>query len=157
MNKKKLIVIFAVIAFFVIVVAAIISLFVFTREGIAVNSGTFSATASGRTFELGIHSGAANGIYNVANNTWRVSPARANGSSRVNYTFTAANLEALTVRSTNAEGNISLTLTQGDTEKTIDITSQFYKNLDMNGFESGRIRLHLVFENARDVDTLISW
>jgi hypothetical protein len=42
-------------------------------------------------------------------------------------------------------------LIQGDTERTFDITGEFNENIDMRGFEPGRIRLRLVFENAENV------
>jgi len=131
-------------------------MFAFDREGLAVNSGTF--TASGGTgFTFGVQAGGRGGISNVSNNTWRASPTRANGNSRVDYTFTDANLEAMTVRSTNTEGRISLVFSQGDVERTFDITDDFHENVDMSDFEQGRIRLRLVFDNAGNVNTLISW
>jgi hypothetical protein len=158
LNKKKLIAVIVVVALLIIGIIAAVIAVNSNRDGVAFNSGTFSTTASGRTFSLGVHTGSSNnGIYNVSNNTWRASPYRANGNSRINYAFTAANLEAMTVRSTNSEGSVSLVFTQGDIEKTLDITGEFYENIDMSGFESGRIRLRLVFENARNVDALISW
>ncbi|MDR2569773.1 MAG: hypothetical protein LBD23_05695 [Oscillospiraceae bacterium] len=163
MNRKKLIVIIMVAAIMIIGIvaasAAFISPFifdVFDREGIAFNSGTFT-TSGGTGFTFGVTPGEKGGISNVSNNTWKVSPSSANGSSRIDYTFTTANLEAMTVTSTNSEGNISLTFTQGDTERIFDIAGEFHENIDMSGFESGRIRLRLVFDNAKDVNTVVSW
>ena len=157
MNNKKVIALVAVIAVIIIGTIAAIVFFTFDREGVAFNSGSFSATSGGRTFSIGVHSRSSDGIYNVANNTWRASPARANGSSRVNYTFTATNLDNMTVRNTNTEGMVSLTFTQGDAEKTVDITGDFNENIDMSSFEPGQITLRLVFENATNVEALISW
>ena len=156
LSKKKLIAIIVVIAIVIIGIVAAIVMFAFDREGIVVNSGTF--TASGGTgFTFGVQAGGRGGISNVSNNTWRASPSRANGNSRVDYTFTAANLEAMTVRSTNSEGSMSITFIQGNIERTFDITGEFHENIDMSDFEPGRIRLRLEFENARDVDTVVSW
>ena len=157
LNKKKIIAITAVVAFVIIGIVAASGVFFLNREGVAVNSGTFSATSGSVGFTFGVGVGSRNGISNVSNNTWRATPYRANGNSRVDYTFTAANLEAMTVRSTNDEGRISLVFIQGDMERTFDITGEFYENIDMGGFVPGSIRLRLVFENARDVDTLIRW
>jgi len=158
LDKKKFTAIIILAVLLIVGIIAAILAVNFNREGVAFNSGTFSTTARGRTFSIGVHTNSSNnGIYNVSSNTWRASPYRANGNSRIYYTFTAANLEAMTVRSTNAEGSVSLTFTQGDVEKTLDITREFYENIDMRGFEPGRIRLRLVFENARNVNTLINW
>jgi len=157
MDKKKLIVLVMVAAFVVSGIVAAATVFFLNHEGLAVNSGTFSATSGGVGFTFGVQAGGRNGISNVSNNTWRATPYRANGSSRVDYTFTAANLEAMTVRSTNSEGRISLSFLQGDVERVFDITGGFYENIDISDFQPGRIRLRLGFENARDVDTFISW
>ena len=157
LNKKKLIAIIVVVAIVIIgIVIASLVLFL-NREGIVVNSGTFSATSGGTGFTFGVQAGSRNGISNVSNNTWRAIPYRANGNSRIDYTFTDTNLEAMTVKSTNSEGRISLTFIQGDMERTFDITGEFHENIDMSDFQPGRIRLRLDFENARNIDTLISW
>jgi len=156
LNRKKLIAIIVVVALVIIGIIVSVVMFAFDREGVAVNSGTFT-TSGGTGFTFGVRAGSRGGISNVSNNTWRASPSRANGSSRVDYTFTAANLEAMTVRSTNTEGNVSLTFMQGDIERTFDISGDFHENINMSDFEPGRIRLRLAFENARNIDTLISW
>jgi len=155
--NKKVIAITAVVALVIIGTVAASVVFFLNREGVAVNTGTFSATSGSVGFTFGVEAEGRNGISNVSNNTWRATPYSANGNSRVDYTFTAANLEAMTVRSTNSEGRISLEFIQGDIERTFDITGDFYENVDMNGFEPGRIRLRLVYENTRDVDVLIRW
>ncbi|MCL1883203.1 MAG: hypothetical protein FWF81_05550 [Defluviitaleaceae bacterium] len=158
LNRKKIIALTVIVAIVIIVVAVVaLAILPFNREGIAFSSGTFTSTSSGAGFTFGVQAGSRNGIYNVTDNTWRATPYRANGNSRVDYTFTAANLEAMTVESTNAEGRISLTFTQGDTERAFDVTNEFHENIDMSGFEPGRIRVRLVFENASDVNTLIRW
>ena len=157
MNKPMLIIIIVfVVTIMIIGIITALVMLSFGREGIAINSGTFTTSDDiGLTF--GVQAGIGSGITNVSNNTWRATPGRANGNSRVDYTFTAANLDAMTVSSTNAEGNILLTFAQGDLEKTFDITGEFHENVDMSVFEPGRIRLRLVFENARNIDTVINW
>ena len=122
--------------------AAIAAIFfiVFTRERIAVNSGSFTNTPN-----------------NVSDSSWRTSTSRANGSSRVDYTFSATDLEAMHVSSTNSGGRILLVLIQGDTERIFDITSEFNSNIDMNDFEPGRIRLRLEFTNAENVEIVVNW
>jgi len=158
LNKKMLIAIIVVAALVIIGIIVAAAMLFSNREGVVFNSGTFSTTSSGTTFSIGVHArDGRNGLFNVSNNSWRATPNTANGSSRVDYTFTTANLEAMTVRSTNAEGRISLIFTQGDVERTFDITRDFHENVDMSDFAPGRIRLRLEFENARNVDTLISW
>ncbi|MCL2719607.1 MAG: hypothetical protein FWE14_12610 [Lachnospiraceae bacterium] len=158
MNKKKLIAIIMVAALVIIGIITAIVMFAFDRDGIAVNSGTFTSSGgTGFTFGIGARTGSRGGISNVSNNTWMASPRRANGNSRVDYTFAAAELEAMTVRSTNTEGRVRLTFTQGGTETTFDLTGEFHENVDMSSFYPGRIRLRLEFKDARNVDTVVSW
>ena len=156
MSKKVILIIVAVAVLIIGLIGALLFLFL-SREGVAFNSGSFSATSGGVGFTVGIQTGSGSGVSNVENNTWRATPYRANGTSRIDYTFTSANLEAMTVKSTNSDGNIFLTLTQGEREKTFDITGEFIQNIDISDFEPGRIRLRLNFQNARNIDTLISW
>lgn len=157
LGSKKLIIITVGVILVIIGIIATSFVIFLNREGVAVNSGTFSATPGGAGFVFGVSAGGSNGIFNVYNNTWRVMPYRANGNSRIDYTFTAANLEAMAVRSTNTEGKISLTFTQEDVEITFDITGEFYENINLSDFQPGSVRLRLHYENARNVDTLISW
>ena len=139
-NKKLGVIIIAVLLVIAGIIAAIIAV-VLTREGLAFNSGVFTN----------------NRISNVSNDSWRVAPIRANGSSRIDYTFNAANLAAMRVNSTNSEGKITLKFIQGDNEKAVDITGDFNDSIDMSGFASGKIRVRLEYDNARDVDCIISW
>jgi len=68
-----------------------------------------------------------------------------------------AALAAFQVKSTSSTGKSFLTITQGDTEISIDISGEFDENIDMSGFEPGQIKFHLNFEKANDVDVAISW
>jgi len=155
-SKKKVFIVSGTVVLVIAGIVAAVLVFIFSRQGVAVNSGTFSSSSLG--FSVGIQVGAgARGISNVSNNTWTASLNSGNGTSRVDYTFTAACLDAFSVRSENAEGEIRLVLIQGDAERTFDITGNFNQNIDLSDFEPGRIRLRLEFESARDVDTLVSW
>ena len=62
LNKKRLIAIMAVVDLVVIGIAIAASLFLLNREGVAVNSGTFSATSGGVGFSFGVQAGGRNGI-----------------------------------------------------------------------------------------------
>ena len=140
MTTKKLVLLISALALVIVATVTVVLVVAFTREGVAVNSGTFTGSPN-----------------NVANDSWNISVARANGSSRIDYTFTAANLSAMHVTSTNSSGSITLTATQGDIERTFDITGAFNDNIDMSGFEPGRVRLRLQFSNAENVEILINW
>lgn len=48
-------------------------------------------------------------------------------------------------------------ITQGDTERNVDITGEFNETIDMGGFEPGSIRLRLNFEKAESVNVVINW
>jgi hypothetical protein len=89
--------------------------------------------------------------------SWGHTASRINGNTIRSIDFSAEGLANLHARSSTDEGSISLTLSQGDIEKTLDFSSSFYGNIDTNAFEPGRIRLELRFDDARDVNLLITW
>lgn len=85
---------------------------------------------------------------------WTISADRATGyiSGDVN-----SNITSLHVENTNSGGKVSLTLTQGDTEKNVDINGKFNEEIDISSFEQGiSIELRLVFESAENVNVLIT-
>ncbi|MCL2052550.1 MAG: hypothetical protein FWG91_12600 [Lachnospiraceae bacterium] len=139
MKNKKLTVIVIVA---VMVVAAIIAIIaaVLTRQGMPLSSGVF-----------------VNQNFRVADDTWRLTAVRASGNSRINYSFTEANLAAMNVNSTNSGGNITLTFIQGDTERSYDISGAFTDRINMSDFKPGKIRLRLDFADADNLDIEINW
>ena len=127
-----------------VIVAVIGILSLFNRSsrqpGVAVSTGTFTMRP-----------------YNVTNDTWRVRSSRANGYSRVYYIFDETDLATMHVNSRNATGSIHLTFTQGDLERTVDISNEYYGYIDLSGFEPGEVRLRLEFEDAVQINITISW
>jgi len=123
-----------------LVIAAIVLGIVFTREGVVVKSGAISG-----------------GLSYVKNDTWSTTASKFNGHCRVDKTLNSDNLATFRVNSTNSDGKVFLKLTQGDVEKTIEITGEFNDKIDMGEFKPGRIRLRLEFEHAEDVNISISW
>jgi len=90
--------------------------------------------------------------------SWLISINRVNGSSRRDINFTTESLTSLHVENTNSDGNVSLVISQGETEQTIDISDNFNEILDISDtFEPGSIRLRLEFENAENVRVSLSW
>jgi hypothetical protein len=141
MAGQRLIKISAVIMAVTIALVAGILIFVFTREGITVNSGSFSGKRPS----------------NISGGVWKAELLTANGHSRVDYTFSADDLASMRVDSTNSAGRISLVITQGDVERTIDISGEYSGDIDMSAFKPGRLRLLLNYENAEEVDVVVSW
>ncbi len=90
-------------------------------------------------------------------NSWEITASKVNGHTSRSQEFSADNLAALHVQNTNGAGNVSVLLTQGDTEKTVDVTGEFNESIDMAGFEAGSLTLRLNFENAEDVSIMITW
>ena len=141
MDRKKLATIALAAVLAIVVIVNVISFFTSSgQEGTAISTGSFTRRP-----------------YDVTNDSWRVRSSRANGYSRVDYTFSAADLAAMHVNSRNSIGNIRLIFIQGDIERTIDISNEFYGYIDMSGFEPGEIRLRLDFIYAEQINTTISW
>ena len=88
---------------------------------------------------------------------WEVHVASVNGRAWRDINFSAENLGAIRVKSTNNYGEARLTLIQGYTRMTIDLTEEFYGLLDTGDFEPGEIRLQLDFINAESVSISINW
>ncbi|MCL2415568.1 MAG: hypothetical protein FWD01_02040 [Defluviitaleaceae bacterium] len=127
----------------IIAVITLSLMFVFSRFGGAWWSGSFSASNFSR---------------HIRNDGINVSARSLNGHIQTNIDFD--NAEALAnihTESTNASGEAMLILTQGNTERAFDISGQFNGNLDMSGFETGRIRFRFEFQNAQDVEIHINW
>jgi len=80
-----------------------------------------------------------------------------NGRFTTNVELNAGNLAAFHVESSNSSGKASILLTQGNVERSFDISGAFSDNLDMGAFGAGRISVRFVFESAENVDIVISW
>ena len=126
----------------VMVVATIIVMTACSSETRVVSSWTTSGTLT----------------HNNEVDSWLISVNRVNGNSRRDITFTSESLTALHVENTNSNGSVNLIITQGETERMIDISGNFNEILDISDdFEPGSIRLRLEFENAENVRVSLSW
>jgi len=127
---------------FVMVVATIIVMTACSSETRVVSSWTTSGTLT----------------HNNEVDSWLISVNRVNGNSRRDITVTSESLTALHVENTNSNGSVNLIITQGETERMIDISGNFNEILDISDdFEPGSIRLRLEFENAENVRVSLSW
>lgn len=135
--KKKYVIVGAAA---IVLIAAIVLAIVFTREGVVVKSGAV-----------------AGGLSYVENDIWKTTASKINGYCRVDKTFDSDNLATFHVNGTNNGGKVFLIMSQGDIERTIEITGEYDKKIDMSEFTPGRVRLRLDFENAEDIHILISW
>jgi hypothetical protein len=89
--------------------------------------------------------------------SWAISAKTVDGYASRSLDLNAANLAALHVDNTNSEGKVFLVLTQGDTEKTFDISGKFNGEIDTSAFEPGKIKLRLNFEKVKDLDLYVKW
>ena len=89
--------------------------------------------------------------------SWIYIAERRNGIHVTSINFTADELSALHLESSNERGEILLTLTQGSVSKEIDISDGFNGHLDMSDFEPGRITFRLQFDSARQVNIAFRW
>jgi len=95
---------------------------------------------------------------NAKADSWTISAKIANGNAiRRNINLNSDNFNSMHIENTNSDGNVSLIITQGNIEKIINIDREFSESIDMSDFKPGRVKLHLNFENAKDVKTNINW
>ena len=96
-------------------------------------------------------------VNNFDDDGWELSVGRANGHIRRDVTLSQEQLDMLHVRSRHSGGEITLTLTQGDTEITSLLGEQELEFIVTTGLEPGTVRIQLDFDSATDVDVEISW
>ena len=97
------------------------------------------------------------GSHTEGNNSWTITANTVNGHASRKINFSADNLAALHVKNTNSEGKVSITLTQGNTEKTFDVSGTFDGSIDTSAFAPGKITIRLDFESAKTVDVAVNW
>lgn len=91
------------------------------------------------------------------NGAWTFNALSANGTATRTARLNENELTAFRVDSINANGDVFLTITQGNTTNTIDISKGFDGYIDMSEFTPGRIRMELNFERVEGVNTAIRW
>ena len=89
--------------------------------------------------------------------SWAISANTVTGSGRRTINFSEDNLSALRAENTNDEGTVLLKLTQGDNEKTIDISGEFGESIDTSGFLPGKIKMRVEFTKVKKLKLNISW
>jgi len=95
--------------------------------------------------------------HTLGDNNWTITASTVNGHASRNVNLTSDNLTALHVKNTNSNGKVSLALTQGNAEKTFDVSGTFDGNIDASSFTPGKITIRLNFENAKTVDVAVNW
>jgi len=93
----------------------------------------------------------------AGHNSWNYTASRRDGNSSMTFNLTEEGLASFNAISTNSRGEILLILTQGSTERTIDISDEFDEYIDLSDFDAGDIHMNLRFLRARDVSVFISW
>ena len=94
---------------------------------------------------------------NLNNDSWVLKANSVNGHGIGKIVLTSDTLATVHIDSTNSDGTVSLIISQGDTERTVDINKNFSGNIDMSGFTAGRINFRLDFANAKDVNFSMNW
>jgi len=89
--------------------------------------------------------------------SWHITASSLNGHGTRTVNMSPDGLSALNVTSMNAAGNITLTLSQGDTTSTVDISGNYSGSIDTSKFAAGKLNLRLDYANAKDVDVYLSW
>ena len=92
-----------------------------------------------------------------SNGNWRFNAERANGRITRNPVLSAEELNTVFVMNSNSDGTVRLEVTQGNVERSFDLTDNFNGYLDMSDFNPGRIRMRLVFDGAIGVNTSVQW
>ena len=129
----------------IILFFSILTILVAALSGCGANTTVASWTTSGTV------------VNNSEDESWELSAGRVNGHIRRDATFTQDNLDFFFVRSSNTEGEVRLTLIQGDNEFEIDLTGGIDGFIATGGLEPGDIRLRLDFDGATDVNVMITW
>jgi len=127
---------------------AFLSIFVVLSTALAGCGGNFT-TATWST------SGTV--VNNAEDESWELAIGRVNGHIRRDVTLSQDQLYMLHVRSNHSGGEITLTLTQGNTEIIAQIEDGHRGFLASTGLSPGTMRMRLDFDSATDVGIDISW
>ena len=128
-----------------IVFLGVLLLFSIALTGCGSNTTVASWTTSGTL------------INDSQDESWTLSVGRANGHIRRNVTFNQGQLDMLNVRGSASDGELTLTLIQGDTRVELDLAQGFDGFVITYGLEPGTIQMRLDFNSATDVDVAIRW
>jgi len=95
--------------------------------------------------------------YDVAENSWRISAGALRGRSTRMLDFTAENLAALRIDSTNSSGEVRFTIVQGNVTESIEVSDGFDQLIDTSAFAPGHISLRLDFEQVENLQITVRW
>ncbi|MCL2704033.1 MAG: hypothetical protein FWE91_10565 [Defluviitaleaceae bacterium] len=138
----------------------LIILAIFFAVLVAVSAGLliYSVTGGSLTGFGSVKSGAFSMSMNwYSDGRWSFNARSANGRISRSPNLTAEELNSFFVTNSNNNGEVSLLISQGNVETTVDISGYFNGYIDMSDFKPGRIRLQLNFNRASDVSALIRW
>ena len=88
---------------------------------------------------------------------WNVSYKTSGGNIDRPVILGDSNLSAFSASSSCVQGRIFLTITQGETSKTIEITGFDNVSVDLSDFEPGWLTLSLHNDKAVDASILLKW
>jgi|GEM_PF-1890489 len=93
--------------------------------------------------------------------TWEITANSLRGNGRRDISLTAEQLAAFHVQSGMTSGTVSLTLTQGETLQTWELSNGSDENignfLTLDAFLPGQIRLELNFDRTENVNVYVDW
>ncbi|MCL2817278.1 MAG: hypothetical protein FWD39_02690 [Clostridiales bacterium] len=120
-------------------------IFAIALAGCVGNGMVFSGSSSGMRKEL-------------KDGSWKITAKSINGTATRTVYMNALDVKgAMRVTNANSEGKVFLIISQGDVEKTVELSGEFSEDIDMSDFEPGSVKLRLKFEKAKDVKVTITW
>lgn len=91
------------------------------------------------------------------NNEWKVSFKSAGTEYSKNPNLSGGDLEAFYVTGNCESGKLYLRISQGETEKILDISDFFNETVDMSEFSPGKIKLVIYNSEAKNASITVSW
>lgn len=92
--------------------------------------------------------------------SWDFTAASVNGYTSRNVDFSAESIAAINIESTNEEGAIRLSFTQGDRKEEIEVTGSYSDTVNLaqlGGFTAGSVSIRIDFEQAKGLALHLSW
>ena len=96
------------------------------------------------------------GVQSYTPQRWKMTGSW-NGYVSRTYKLTADNADTIYIESKNDSGTMTLLITQADQERSIDISDNYSGNIDLSGFEIGKVKVRLDIANAKGIELLITW
>ena len=96
--------------------------------------------------------------YNIYwNRQWSVNYKAASATLTKTVKMKDKDLSAFYVMCNYEKGDITLKISQGNTSKTIELSSGYNEKVDMASFSAGLIKMNLTIKSAKKLKAKIGW